>query len=485
MKPEDKPILDDFSISSENDGQKKVLIADDEPKNIKLLEAMLAGQGYRLLAAENGKEALDKAFSENPDLILLDILMPGLNGFEVTRMLKKDSRTKNIPIILVTALDGPESRNTGLEAGAEDFLNKPVNAVELKARVKSMLRLKQYRDQLSIRSQSEDTLAEALGVAGSPRLQQREEVPLVLLVEDNQIDAEIVRRFIEEEPLRLVVAKTGREAFSLLNSEKVDLVLLDILLPDISGFEIFQSLKENEKSKDIPVMIITSLSNLESKITGLELGSDDFLVKPIVKRELLARMRVLLEKKTQLDRLRSHYESALKTATFDWLTGLYNHGYFKKFLELEIKRSLRHPYPISLIILDVDDFKEHNDRLGHSAGDSILHRVGEAVRSNIREIDLAARYGGDEFAVVLPYSDCEGTLSVAQRIQQAIQGLEISRAAGQGPNTLSVSMGIAVYPEDATTAEDIVKKADQMLYQAKKNGKNQFCIYGRSPRVPS
>jgi len=475
--------MDDFSISPDNDGQKKVLIADDEPKNIKLLEAMLAGHGYRLLTAENGQKALDKAFSENPDLILLDILMPELNGFEVTRMLKKDSRTKNIPIILVTALDGPESRNTGLEAGAEDFLNKPVNAVELKARVKSMLRLKQYRDQLLIRSQSEDMLAEAFGVTASPRLQQREDVPLVLLVEDNQIDADIIRHFLKEEPLRLEVAKTGREAFSLLNSQKVDLVLLDILLPDISGFEIFQSLKENEKSKDIPVMIITSLSSFESKITGLELGSDDFLIKPIVKRELLARMRILLEKKAQLDRLRSHYESALKTATIDWLTGLYNHGYFKKFLELEIKRSLRHPYPISLIILDVDDFKEHNDRLGHSAGDSILHRVGQAVRSNIREIDLAARYGGDEFAVVLPYSDSDGTLSVAQRIQQAVQRLEISWPAGQGPNTLSVSMGIAVYPEDATTAEDIVKKADQMLYRAKKNGKNQFCIYGRSPRV--
>jgi len=481
MKGEEKPDLDDFSIDQENDGQKKVLIADDEPKNIKILEAMLAGHGYRLLTAGNGQEALDRAFSENPDLILLDILMPELNGFEVTRILKKDSRTKNIPIILVTALDGPESRNTGLEAGAEDFLNKPVKAVELKARVKSMLRLKQYRDQLSIRSQSEDMLAEALGVKASSRLQQKEDVPLVLLVEDNQIDADIVRHFMKEEPVRLVVATTGREAFSLLNSQRVDLVLLDIVLPDISGFEIFRSLKENEKSKDIPVMIITSLSGFESKITGLELGSDDFLIKPIVKRELLARMRVLLEKKARLDRIRSHYESAVKTATIDWLTGLYNHGYFKKFLELEIKRSLRHPYPICLIILDVDDFKAHNDRLGHSAGDSILHRVGQAVRSNIREIDLAARYGGDEFAVVLPYSDSEGTITVAQRIQQAVQCLEISGASGQGPDRLSISMGIAAYPEDASTAEDLVKKADQMLYQAKKNGKNQFCIYGDTP----
>jgi two-component system cell cycle response regulator len=481
MTAEEKTIKDDGPIPQQNAGPKKVLMADDEPKNIAILEGMLAGHGYRLLTAENGREALDKAFSENPDLILLDILMPELNGFEVTRKLKKDPRTKNIPIILVTGLDTPESRNTGLEAGAEDFLNKPVNAVELQTRVKSMLSLKQYRDELSVRDHSEDMLAEALGVTASPRLPEREDVPLVLLVEDNRVDAEIIRRFVRDEPLRLAVAETGGKAFSLLNSEKVDLILLDILLPDMSGFEIFQILKKTEKSRDIPIIIITCLSNLESKIMGLELGSDDFLVKPIVKRELLARMRILLEKKAQLDGLRSHYESALKTATIDWLTGLYNHGHFKKVLELEIKRSLRHPYPISLIILDVDNFKECNDRLGHSAGDSILHGVGQAVRSRIREIDLAARYGGDEFAVILPYSDGDGTVFVAQRIQEAIRCLDVPQTEGQGPAALSVSMGIAVFPEDASTAEEIVKMADQMLYRAKKNGKNQFCIYGRGP----
>ncbi len=470
--------MSDLSVSREGGRRKKILIVDDEPRNIRLLEGMLAGDGGQLLSAGNGKEAVEKALSEYPDVILLDILMPEMNGFEATRILKKDPRSKNIPIILVTALDGPENRISGLEAGAEDFLNKPVSAVELKARVKSMFRLKQYRDQLLIRNQSEHMLAEALGVTVPPQVQQREDLPQVLLVEDNPVDADMVRFFLKDEPVRLLVAKLGKEALSYVESREIDLILLDILLPDMSGFDIFQTLKRNEKSKDIPIIIITCLSNLESKIMGLELGSDEFLVKPIIQRELLARMRVLLEKKSQLDRLRTHYEDALKTATTDWLTGLYNHGYFKKYLELEVKRSLRHPYPITLIILDVDDFKKHNDRWGHSGGDSILREVGQVLRNVTREIDLTARYGGDEFAVILPYSDREGARHVAQRIQQAVQALEIFPAAEQGPVRISVSMGIACYPEDAASAEEIVKNADQMLYQAKKNGKNQFCLYG-------
>ena len=477
--------MNDDSYPAKTTSQKKILIVDDEPRNVRLLEGMLAGDGCRLLSAGNGKEAVEKALSDYPDVILLDILMPEMNGFEATRILKKDPRTKNIPIILVTALDGPENRISGLEAGAEDFLNKPVSAVELRARVKSMFRLKQYRDQLLIRSQSDRMLAEALGVTAPPQMQQREDVPQVLLVEDNPVDADIVRFFLKDEPVRLLVAKLGKEALSYLDSREVDLILLDILLPDMSGFDIFQTLKRNEKTKDIPIIIITCLSNLESKIMGLELGSDEFLVKPIIQRELLARMRVLLAKKSQLDRLRTHYEDALKTATTDWLSGLYNHGYFKKFLELEVKRSVRHPYPISLIILDVDDFKKHNDRWGHSGGDSILRQVGQALRNLTREIDLSARYGGDEFAVILPYSDRDGAGHVAQRIQQGVQALEVFPAAEQGPIRISVSMGIACYPDDAASAEELVKNADQMLLQAKKNGKNQFCLFGSASRESS
>jgi len=478
---EEKSEMDEYSFRRENDGQTKILIVDDEPKNIKTIEEMLAPDAYLFLAAGCGKDALDKAYSESPDLILLDDVMPEMNGVKVAGVLKEDSRTKDIPIILITELEGIKTRNLVSEAEVDDFVIKPIRAADLRARVKSMFRLRQYRDQLLIGTHFESLQDKGVIEPASAQIRPEKDVPVVLLVEDNQVDAEIVQRFLKDEPVRLVVAKTGEEALARIMSESVDLVLLDLLLPDMNGFEIFQTLKENENSRDTPIIIITSLSNLESKIMGLELGSDDFLVKPIVKAILLARIRGLLHKKARLDRLRSHYEDALKIATIDWLTGLYNHGHFKKFLELEIKRSLRQTYPIGLIILDVDDFKRYNDRLGHSAGDLILQEIGRAVRDAIRGIDLAARYGGDEFAIVLPYSDSRGAVRAAERIQQSIGSLEFAPAKDQGLAKTTTSIGIAAYPEDASTTEDLIMKADRMLYLAKKNGKNLLCVYGRDP----
>ena len=453
--------------------KKKVLIADDSQVALSSLEKVLASGLFQTIRASNGREAFDKAICELPDLILLDVMMPEINGFEVARILKEDSRTRSIPIIMVTALDDPENEHAGRQAGAEEYLAKPVRPQELIARANSLIALRQYRDQLNIRNHSQwSFIVDKHSDDAGPEPQKQ--LPLVLLVEDNESDAELVRHLLKDLPLRIERLANGADAVELCQTGRVDLMLLDLLLPGLNGFEVCRQVKGSEKGKDLPIVVITCLEDMDSRLKCIELQTDDFLVKPIVGRELQARVKILLEKKKQLDRLRSHYEEALNSAVVDWLTGLYNHGYFKRFLDLEIKKSLRQRYPVTLIMIDVDNFKAVNDAYGHPTGDVILQELAQVVRKAVREVDLVARYGGDEFAIVLPYSDGHGALRVAHRINEAIKTYGFSPKASARKTHLTVSMGVAGYPEDAVHVDELIHSADQRLYEAKTRGKNQI-----------
>ncbi|MDJ0720744.1 MAG: response regulator [Desulfobacterales bacterium] len=450
----------------------RILVVDDDPMNVKLVEGILKKDGYESIKAFGGEEALAKVRSERPDLILLDVMMPGMDGYEVTRRLKADSATAAIPIIMITALNGTEDKVCGLECGADEFLTKPVNAAELLARTKSMLRLKQYQDQLMLRTRSETAFGEGHGpLAAAPDRPRRQHV---LLVEDNDKDLRLLSGQIEDHGYDVSVAHDGEEALQRILAGGVDLVLLDIFLPGMDGFEVCQRLKESAETRDIQVALITCLKDLEGKIKGMKLGADDYLVKPVDGRELSVRVKALLAKKSYLDQLHAHYEQALSSAISDGLTKLYNQTYFKKYLDLELKRSLRQNYPTSLLMLDLDDFKSVNDRFGHPAGDMVLQETARLIREAIREVDLAARYGGEEFAVVLPYSDAKGARVVARRILIALRKLNLENASGAPIGTITASIGIAACPDDAQDARTLIQQADAMLYQAKQSGKNRI-----------
>lgn len=449
----------------------KVVIVDDEPINIKLVSAMLKTEQLDILTAYDGKEALKLINNNKIDLILLDIMMPEMDGYEVTRIIKGNIDTKDLPIILVTALNSEEDKKRGLDAGADEFITKPINKFEIISRVKSMLKLKQYRDQIRVRKQTEDPLS----IPSFNRVSVRNCAQSILLVEDNPKDAEIIKQMLTNEPYNLIQVTTGESAIDVAVNEKIDLILLDLMLPGIDGYKVCQYLKTNSRIPDIQIVMITSLSDLESKVRGLEEGVDEFLVKPIDKRELRLRVNALLKKKAYLDDLRSHREKVLDLAIIDGLTKLYNQSYFKRYISMEVRRAVAGQYMVGLIIGDLDNFKKYNDNFGHSFGDSILQEIAQIIKTHISELDFPVRYGGEEFAIVFPYADVKKVFNVTENIRKSIEQHVFKGADSDSSlGGITISIGIAFCPLDATNADDLIEKADFMMYRAKKLGKNQI-----------
>jgi two-component system cell cycle response regulator len=279
---------------------------------------------------------------------------------------------------------------------------------------------------------------------------------------------------LTELKLDVVHARGEREALDKVREGEPDLVVLD---DSVTGWvSLCRRLRAGEKGRGMQILIVSSSDLPAVRIEGLEAGGDDVLAWPTDPREVTARLRHILRRKEQFDAISARYRAMLSAATHDGLTRLHNHGYFKRFLELEIKRSHRQGHPTSLLLLDVDDFKLKNDTLGHLAGDRILSEMGTLIKGGVREIDLAARYGGEEFALVLPYTDGGGAGVVAERLRRTIEKHGFLQGSGAPEARVTVSIGVAVCPIHAATAEEIILRADAMLYRAKRDGKNRICV---------
>lgn len=452
----------------------KILIVDDEPKNVKLLSAIIGKDNFQIIEAFNGQEAKDKIQLELPDVILLDIMMPIMDGYQVTKWLKSTAEYSHIPVIMITALDKNEYKQKALEAGAEEFINKPVNPIELMARISSMLKLKQYKDQLILRIRAEKQFTiKASQEFVDTTIRKR---PRILLVEDDLKDYKLMRAYLSQQEYDLIYASSGEDAIALTYQNDVELIILDIVLPGINGFEVCRRLKELEHTKNIPIIFTTSLNDVDNKIKGVEVEGDDYCIKPIDSRELKAKISLLLKKKQYLDDLRNNYEFALNSAIKDSLTGLYNKAYFKNSLDNELKRAQRQNYYVSMIMIDIDNFKNYNDTLGHLVGDIIIRNIAQLIKKYIREIDLPARYGGEEFSVILPYANTSYATSIADRILEKIASFRHPIDSSGQLTATTVSIGLATFPTHAVTMEELMMKADEKLYLAKRTGKNKVCF---------
>ncbi len=307
----------------------------------------------------------------------------------------------------------------------------------------------------------------------------------ILVVDDIPVNIQLLDKQLSASGFNVVNARNGEEALAKVEAEKPDLVLLDVMMPKLDGFETCKILKTNEKTEYIPIIMVTALNEIEDKIKGIEAGADDFITKPFNKHELLVRVKSLLRIKKlhdqlqeKVDQLEQAKERLRELAITDGLTGLYNHRYFKQFLAKEIIRANRHATKVSLAMIDIDHFKMYNDTHGHLAGDKVLQQIAKLMDKNLRSIDLAARYGGEEFVIVLPQTNIGAARIVAQKLQNIVENSQFEKEETQPNGKITISVGIATYPENSKDMESLIHCADQRLYKAKALGRNMVVDEG-------
>ena len=445
----------------------RILVVDDVEANVRLLEAKLTLEYYEVLTAGDGSSALQVAYDERPDIILLDVMMPGMDGFETCRRLKADPVTRHIPVVLVTALDGREDKLKGLDAGADDFVTKPIDDVILFARVRSLLRLKSVMDELREREESGRRLG--VDTDGAGRL--RGSGGRILIVDDNARQAQKMvdylsgehRPMVESDPAVAMIAARG----------PVDLVIVNVSSADFDGLRFVAQTRSTEAARRIPILAVVDPADRGRLLKALELGVNDILLRPVDSEELEARARTQIKRKRYADFLKQKLDYSLEMAVTDALTGLHNRRYMAGQLQALMSRAGHGGDPVAVLVLDIDHFKLVNDGFGHDAGDEVLREFAVRLATNVRAIDLPCRLGGEEFVVVMPGASLEDAAQVADRIRRDVGTQPFPIMAGAEALTVTVSVGVAASTGAADTPDSLLKRADEGVYEAKARGRNQ------------
>ena len=448
----------------------RILVVDDIPANVKMLEARLLAEYFDVITAENGFAALELCEKTQVDLILLDIMMPGIDGFTVCERLKANPRTAHIPVVMVTALDQQSDRVRGLKAGADDFLTKPVNDLQLMSRVKSLLRLKALSDELRVRAET----ARKFGMVVDEIAVENEadEPGQILLVDARASSQDRVTKALR--PIADVTAISDPQAALFHAAENpTELVIVNSNLEDYDPLRLCSQMRSLERTRFIPVLLMADQDADSLIIRALELGVSDYIMRPIDPNELIARCLTQIRRKRYNDRLRSSVEHTIELAVTDGLTGLNNRRYLDNHLKLLFDRANARGRALSVCLTDIDRFKSINDTYGHDAGDEVLKELAARIRSTVRGADLACRYGGEEFVVVMPDTSLDMAATIAERLRGAIEGKPFHLSASGIDLNVTASLGIAALSATVQTPTQLMKSADQALYEAKNAGRNR------------
>ncbi len=306
-----------------------------------------------------------------------------------------------------------------------------------------------------------------------------ERPPLVVVADDDDVTRDLLASVLEANGCDVVTCADGQEAVERVGKGGVDLVLLDAVMPRLSGLEACRVIKGMTADAFLPVLIATVRTDPSSRVDGLKIGADDYVSKPFEEGELLARVRGMIRIKQLYDAMQDARVTLERVSVHDELTGLHNYRYLHARLDAEFKRAERAHEPLACCVVDVDRLKSHNDRGGRAFGDAVLKGVAEVIRRSVREADVVARYGGDEFLVALPATHFAGSLSVAERIWRDVAATDWGTAATPTAGSrVTVSIGVALYPtRDVRAKEALLKAADLALLHAKREGANRICVF--------
>ena len=447
----------------------RVLVVDDILANVKLLEARLSAEYFDVLTAYSGPEALELMQLERVDVVLLDVMMPGMDGFEVCRRIKSEPKTMHVPVVMVTALDQTTDKVHGLEAGADDFITKPVDDIALITRVKNLARLKTLNDEMMLRMATGAEIGLPAGVV--PAWSRADMGGRVLLVEDQDSVAQRMRAILAK--AHDVDIEPGLQAALLrLGDKAYDVLIVSLNLMEADGLRLCSQVRAIERTRHLPIVVVVQPGDDTRLLRALDMGVNDYLTRPVDRNELLARVRTQIKRKRHSDALRDRLEESVELAVTDALTGLHNRRYLETHLNALAEQARASGRPLSLLLADVDNFKVINDTHGHDAGDRVLRELALRFRRNTRNIDLACRIGGEEFVIVMPDTGPERALQIGERLRSAIAAEPI-QANGDTHLEVTASVGIATLDGPHDSPEALMKRADQALYGAKRGGRNR------------
>lgn len=424
----------------------KILIVEDNPINQQIAKTLLQRMNLDIDLANNGLDAVNKVKEINYDLVLMDLQMPVMDGYTATMKIREFN--KSIPIIALTAAAMVEDRNKALSIGMDDHIGKPIVSDILANCLKTWLAPNQ---------ENFNPIVEPLTFSKKKK---------ILIVDDIEINISLLNGVLIED-YNVYSATSGKEAIDIIyNQNPPDLILLDVMMPEMDGFEVCKIIKSNPVSSNIPIIFITALDDIESEMEGLDLGAVDFITKPFNSKVIKARIRNHLLLKTNADFLQ-------EISHIDALTQISNRRHLNFYLENEFKNSKRKNSPLGIIMIDIDHFKSFNDHYGHGRGDSCLSKISKILKNNLqRPRDFISRFGGEEFTVILPDTDIFGTQLVAEKLRASIENSCITHEHSPISQFVTISVGCTVSDIKDDNPNDLLDRADKALYLAKSNGRN-------------
>ncbi len=398
-------------------------------------------------------------------------MMPVMSGFEVCRVLKNDPTTTYIPIVMITALHDTYNRVQGINAGADDFLSKPINDIALFARIRSLVRLKMLIDELHLRGQ---TNSEISGVIENQIMGYSNQISnaSILIVDQDVTQSEQMHVILKECFKNVVVSHDINYTLESDIENDYDLVIINVHLAGEEGLKLCSQFRSNVNTRYIPILILLNEQDDNNNlIKALEMGVNDYLVVPLDKNELKARANLQVKRKRYQDALRANLYNNMAMAIKDPLTNCYNRYYFNMHLKNIMRGCLTKNKKLSLMMIDVDYFKKINDNFGHHIGDECLKQIQKRIGENIRAVDLLARFGGEEFVVLLPDTEIKEAKVIAERIRSIIAEKPFD-FLGSHKVSQTVSIGVAQM-SCGNSANQLIENADKCLYKAKNSGRNK------------